>query len=89
MERNRRGITRIHQALSRNGFDSLLEQTIAGITLDNLQQISNWISRWCAEMTSRAQKASGYPDALNFKAAGIKFTEYSAMCDIERKLSAR
>ncbi|MCW8908166.1 MAG: hypothetical protein OQL28_13015 [Sedimenticola sp.] len=79
-------IARIHKALSRNGFDQLLEQCLQQIPETNLQALQSWVERWCNKAQTSAQQASGYPDALNFAAAAISLQEYQAMCELKRRL---
>lgn len=78
-ERNQKEITHIHAALSRNGFMLVAKQAIAQLLAEELVVATAWTKSWCEDATSRAQAASGYPDALNFQGAGIQPEAYSAM----------
>lgn len=80
-------ITRIHQALSRNGFDQLLGESLGPLQPAAREALKTWAENWCSEAEATAQAASGYPDALNFSATPIALPEYQAMCELRRKLS--
>ncbi len=49
-------------------------------------EIRRWASGWLIQAKQRAQQASPYPDAIDFKAAGIDVSEYAAMTDLARYL---
>jgi hypothetical protein len=81
-------ITRIHLDVSRNAFWQATQTAM--LQFDELEKtiISDWAQTWHAGAKSRALAASGYPDALNFKKAGISPQEYAAMTDINHCLQA-
>jgi len=46
-----------------------------------------WSSNWVKEAKQLAEEASGYPDAMDFKTAGISIDEFQAISDIDRVLN--
>ncbi len=85
--RDAKALARIHHSVSRNGFDHLLSQVLERVSPDQLHALKLWAKNWVNEAESKARQASGYPDALNFKSAGIGLDEYRAICELKRKLS--
>ncbi|MDD5241917.1 MAG: hypothetical protein PHG47_09405 [Sulfuricella sp.] len=81
-QKNRQEIAHIHAALSRNGFWQAAQQAISRLKTDDFSNASAWAKAWCCEAKELAQAASGFPDALDFKKAGIAATEYAAMMEI-------
>lgn len=81
-------LTRIHQALSRSGFDQLLGTILAQSTPQQRDELVLWSAQWCDAAEQRALAASGYPDALNFCGAGISPAEYSTINELRRKLQS-
>jgi len=81
---DRHALGRIHSSLSRNGFSQVLNAALE--PLDNIQRfkILAWLRAWKAQAETAAREASGYPDAMNFKGAGVDLKEYTAISDIER-----
>lgn len=79
-------LTAIHTPLSRNGFYSILTQACQALTIDEIHQADNWCIHWLNNAKQKAEQASGYPDALDFKAAGIRIEDYQAMLDTARVL---
>lgn len=86
--RSRQEITHIHAALSRNGFMLAAQQAIQKMLPEELVEVTSWAKIWCQDATAKAQAASGYPDALNFQAAGIQPKEYAAMQEIYAYLAS-
>ncbi len=80
-------IARIHAALSRNGFWQAAQQAMARLQADELAGAAEWAKDWCLNAKSRAQAASGFPDALDFRKAGIPAAEYAAMTEINHYLA--
>lgn len=80
-------LARIHQSVSRNGFDQLLDQVLSELEPDQLAALKRWSTHWLAEAELKASRASGYPDALNFNGAGIVLAEYRAISELKRKLA--
>ena len=75
-------ITGIHGELSRNGFWQMAQVAISKLEAEERSKAKAWTQSWCDDAKNRALAASGYPDALNFKKAGISVKEYMAMTDI-------
>lgn len=46
--------------------------------------IRDWVAGWLADAKRRGQEVSPYPDAIDFKAAGIVVAEYAAMTGVGR-----
>ena len=81
-QRNRQEIAHIHAALSRNGFWQAAQQAIGLLDMDDFSSAARWAEDWCQKAKELAQAASGFPDALDFRKAGIAATEYAAMTEI-------
>ncbi|MGE5027778.1 MAG: hypothetical protein ACM3JK_04825 [Betaproteobacteria bacterium] len=86
-QRNRPEIARIHTALSRNGFWQAAQQAMQQLGEDELATAAEWAKGWCRSAKSSAQSASGFPEALDFRKAGISTTEYAAMTDVGNYLA--
>lgn len=86
IDRDRNELARIHQAVSRNGFDQLLERVLESFSAELLRSLKLWAENWVNEAESRARLASGYPDALNFNKAGIRLDQYRAVSELKRRL---
>jgi hypothetical protein len=84
---NAKTLAFIHTPLSRNGFYQILQIAIEKLTDDDLRLVMIWSANWLKEATEMAQKASGYPDAMDFKKAQISFEEFQAITDIDRVLN--
>jgi len=84
---NAKEIASIHTPLSRNGFYQILQTVVEKLTDDDIRLIMLWSANWIKEATEMAQKASGYPDAMDFKKAGISIEEFQAISDIDRVLN--
>ena len=74
-------ITRVHGSLSRNGF---WQAAAAARGRENSDLA--WLAQWCNSARAKAEAASGYPDALDFRAAGLVAEEYAAMQELLRCL---
>jgi len=81
-------LTNIHTPLSRNGFYQILQIAISKLTDDDIRLLMIWSENWVKEAKQLAEDASGYPDAMDFKKAGISIEEFHAMNDINRVLNA-
>lgn len=77
-------VTRVHGALSRNGFWQAAAEAARRRGNADLQGDLAWLNEWCAAARSRAEAASPYPDALDFRAAGIAPEEFAAMDELLR-----
>ena len=73
-------ITDIYLPLSRNGFQEILQYAEPG--LSTLFRSHEWLSY----SKHKAETASEYPDAPDFRKAGISMEEYRAMEDVDRFL---
>ena len=82
-------VTAIHTPLSRDGFYTILQSAVAQMTGNSVATITRWASQWFSDAKQRAETASGYPDALDFKKSGIRIEEYQAMLDTSRYLENR
>lgn len=83
------GITAIHAPLSRDGFYSILQTVVAQLSDRELDVISQWAINWSSDAKQKAEQASGFPDAMDFRKAGICLEEYQAMLDVSRYLENR
>lgn len=79
-------IAMLYAALSRDAFRAVLDRVLRELDVDAMQQLRDWTSGWLREAKQRAAQASPYPDAIDFKAAGIDVSEYLAMSDLCRYL---
>ena len=86
-QKNRPEIARIHAALSRNGFWQAAQQAARQFGTDDLAAATAWAKDWCRDAKASAQAASGFPDALDFRKAGIAATEYAAMTEVGNYLA--
>jgi len=82
-------LAEIHMPLSRNGFYQILQTAIEALSDDEIRLLMLWSENWLKEATELAQKASGYPDAMDFKKAEISFEEFQAITDIDRVLNPK
>jgi hypothetical protein len=87
-KRDSQALSRIHQSMSRRGFELAAKQAIEGMNAEILHATADWVLAWCADAKKRGEAASGFPDALNFELAGIDPAEYAAMKDTAIYLSA-
>ncbi|RDH84497.1 MAG: hypothetical protein DIZ80_03185 [endosymbiont of Galathealinum brachiosum] len=86
---NAKSLAMIHTPLSRNGFYQILQTAIETLTDDDIRLVMLWSANWLKEASELAQKASGYPDAMDFKKAEISFEEFQAITDIDRVLNPK
>jgi hypothetical protein len=77
-------LARVYRPLSRSGFWEILPQAVSAQDAGALRA---WAEGWMEEAKRRGERASGYPDAMDFAKAGIDVAEYSAMDDLLRFLS--
>ena len=80
-------ITSIHTPLSRNGFYLILELAVSSLSKENINNVTKWSTGWVTRSRQKAEQASGYPDAFDFKSAGISIDQYQAMADVSHYLS--
>ena len=72
----------VYGSLSRNGFYQILSTATEQIVRSQIPSIAEWVIAWAGEAKQKAEQASGYPDALDFKKADIDIEQYQAMTDI-------
>jgi hypothetical protein len=75
------GIASLHGELSRSGFQQTAERTLSRVATTERNTLLHWSQEWVNDAIARAQAASSYPDAPDFKAAGIDYREYISMMD--------
>ncbi len=75
-------LTDIYNSLSRNGFYQILTHATDQINRSEIPAIAEWVIAWADSSKRKAEKASGYPDALDFKKANIDIQYYQTMTDI-------
>ncbi len=78
---------RIHRSLSRNGFAQVVSRLRQRMEPAQRRRIEASVRRWCEQAEEAARSASGWPDAMNFRAAGIDLEAYRAMKDILAQLT--
>ena len=88
VKRDSQALSQIHQSISRHGFELAAKQAIEKMNGEHLHATANWVLAWCTDAKTRAEAASGYPDALDFQKASIDPTEYAAMKDAAIYLGA-
>ena len=79
---NRQLLADVYASLSRNGFYQILTSATEQITHSQIPAIAEWAISWAEEAKQKAEQASGYPDALDFKKADIDIEQYQTMTDI-------
>ncbi len=75
-------VTAVHTTLSRNGFQQAMARAADRLSPEQLDRSWVWARSWCAEAERCAAEASGYPDAYDFLAAGIRIETHAAMKDL-------
>ncbi|MHB9117317.1 MAG: hypothetical protein ACYC2R_03455 [Burkholderiales bacterium] len=88
-ERSLASVARLHRSLSRNGFGQAAQNAAQNMEPEALHSAAAWAAAWCRDAKARALAASGYPDALDFKGAGILPAEYAAMSDLGAGLTGK
>ena len=79
-------IAGIFSSVSRNGFNQILLQSVAGMSQEQLDDTRQWVTSWCASAKTQAEQASGYPDAMDFRNIDIELIEYTALSEIRKIL---
>ena len=79
--RNISEITSLHSELSRSGFQEIADKAFMRLSQSEKSELHDWAEQWYCNAGERAQAASNYPDAPDFKAAGIDYHQYVAMMD--------
>jgi len=85
-QQNRSEIARVYGSVSRNGFEQVLLEAVQHLTEQDRQYIVEWVGDWCLSSETAARQASGYPDAMDFRKAGIEILEYTALSHINTLL---
>lgn len=85
-ERNLCDIQRVHAALSRNGFHQTVLAALQRLSDAALPTAAVWVAEWRRDAQARAEAASGYPDALDLRGAGIPPGLYAAMAELDSYL---
>lgn len=85
---NVHAVASIHTPLSRNGFYLILQAATARMEQQETLLVNQWASKWTLQAKQKADQFSQYPDAPDFKAAGIKLAEYLAMVDVKQYLDS-
>jgi len=75
-------LAEVYCSLSRNGFYQILTHATDMIDHTKISSIAEWAIVWANDSKQKAEEASGYPDALDFKKANINVEHYQAMTDI-------
>ncbi|MCW9025444.1 MAG: hypothetical protein OQK73_12300 [Gammaproteobacteria bacterium] len=75
-------IARIHTPLSRSGFIQVLEQCQEQLSQVEINKIQGLAGNWLTEARQKAEEASGYPDAFDFKKANIDIEQFQAISDL-------
>lgn len=82
-EQNPCDIQRVHAALSRNGFHQTVLTAIHHLSDATLLAVAAWTRDWCRDAKARAEAASGFPDALDLRGAGIPPGLYAALAELD------
>ncbi len=82
LQKNQTLLASVYNSISRNGFYQNLTQACTNISAHKIPEIAAWAVQWSNKARQKAEQASGYPDALDFKKANITIDEYQTMSDI-------
>lgn len=80
-ERDLDRLAQLYATLSRDGYCQIVKQARTRLSLREITELEGWVTAWLSEAGRLAAQASGYPDALDFSAAGIDVGQYHAMQD--------
>lgn len=80
------GVQQVHGALSRNGFHQTALAALNLLTHQELATAAAWALAWRNDAKARAEAASGFPDALDLKGAGIAPERYAALNELNMYL---
>ena len=81
-------ISQIHTPMSRNGFYLILQTAVDQLPTSQRLSITQWAIDWVKNAKHKAELASGYPEAYDFKKAGISIEQFQAMEDVVRYLES-
>ena len=87
--RDEKLIREVYVRLSRNGFYQILQQVVDELSEEQSLTANSWCLKWLTAAKRDAEKASGFPDAYDFKKAGVDLELYYALDDISRYLLRR
>ncbi|WJW76636.1 hypothetical protein QVG61_05985 [Thiohalobacter sp. IOR34] len=82
LDQDLQALTALHLPLSRSGFQTVAEQALAELDAGQYRLTLDWASAWLTDARRRAEAASGFPDALDFKSAGVRIETFQAMADL-------
>lgn len=88
-QRDAQLIKQLYVRVSRNGFYEILQRVNDRLSDEQCLNINDWCLKWLTVAKHDAEKASGYPDAYDFKKAGVDTELFYALEDISRYLSVR
>lgn len=91
-DRDAAAVTDSFTALSRSGFREAAAQALTALDAATRAAAAHWLADWCDEARRRAAAASRYPDALDFRSAGVAaetFLALDELRDIEARTQAR
>ncbi|HFD80000.1 MAG TPA: hypothetical protein ENK05_06365 [Gammaproteobacteria bacterium] len=74
----------VHAPLSREGFYQAAQAALEQLPEEEIGKVRDWARDWTRQARRDAERASGYPDALDFAAAGLDVEVYQAMLDLDR-----
>ena len=75
-------VARVHAILSREAFFLAVARHGQGLPEERLASLRSRVRTWCKDAERRARAASPYPDAMDWRAAGIEAREFIAMQDL-------
>lgn len=75
-------ILSVYNALSRDAFWTILVAAKDALGYEESNRIADWSREWLEEVKMRSAQTTPFPDAIDFKGAGIEVAEYMAMSDI-------
>lgn len=81
-------VAAIYRPLSRSGFQQALAGALHALDAAAATDIGRWVQEWVDDARRRGEQASGFPDAMDFAAAGIDVGEFTAMHDVQRCMTA-
>ncbi|MDH5765859.1 MAG: hypothetical protein OEZ38_07575, partial [Gammaproteobacteria bacterium] len=82
-------MTEVHHCLSRNGFYQVLEAALSKLPQDALLNAKTRCNDWLNLAKQKAEQASGYPEAYDFKKAGIDIHQFQALKDVSHFLNSK
>ncbi len=86
-EQNTHTVASIHTPLSRNGFYLILQAATKQLDPAETHTVKQWALAWTQQAKQKADELSQFPDAPDFKAAGIALKTYLAMVDVNHYLN--